>query len=785
MSDRITLSLLMRDSYKNEEERGGKSIEELGFKRLGDGEDADGSGFRAQAYINHNTKEIVLAIAGTNGNGLVEDILADVNFATNLAYHQQFYDSLKYANEINELANGDDSAYAGYKITTTGHSLGGGHAQILSHTYGWDGVTWDAPKASLIVQSLGYKAQLAEYNLNPQGVSSNFVNYAESGSVVSVLPPFYAEFIGREVEVNYTSDVSKLAVLFGYTGLGEIGALAGFFYHAGSQHAAKQSSHYFLEEQSLYEIDGWYHVGGTYNGWYSIEPNTQVGQNDWEGRASTEKADELDQIRTQRFEHNKHIDQFKLIVPDSESFLNGFNNNVAPQQNETPFELGTGFNSSQYGFDISTNFSYGNSEQEAETFGAEANSILNNGLLWSSGNASFSSVTANDGGYWTEVNAAISDGYQPGRGNLIDTTASQTVNSLWGSNFSDDAGSFNLTLGLSTAYLTNWSSDLAEIDPLILDLDGDGVELTPFGNGYIFFDMDNDGLQERTGWVGADDAILVHDINGDGKINDITETLSEYYGAGKGTGAVWSSSFAALQSLDTNQDGVVDAADYAFNKLRIWQDSNQNGETDEGELKSLNEAGIVEFSLINRVDGSFLGGNEIKTNGSYRKSDGEVYTLAAVNFIADPSGLIDSADGLGRRVEIEDGASTYLVATSDGETIDADERQVSNIVGGAGNDVLKGNAQNNWLVGSLGEDQIFGGGGEDYIIADAEDIAKSQDNIQGGSGFDIVQFIDDQGVVFNLPKSQVVMVIGNDHADVIISGSSEQSIINGGAGNDL
>ncbi len=450
----------------------------------------------------------------------------------------------------------------------------------------------------------------------------------------------------------------------------------------------------------------------------------------------------------------------------------------------------TNYDTTLYGFDIDTSFSYGNLGQETETFGFNFDSILNDGLLWSSGNASFTSVTANDSGFWVEMNAAISDSYQPGRSNLIDSTISQDFSDLWNSMLWEDELDLYDPLNLNdfsftSSYLSNRSTWLAEIDPLILDLDGDGIELTPFGDNYIFFDIDNDGHRERTGWMAPDDAMLVHDLNSDGKINDITEALSEYYGADRGTGAVWSSSFAALASLDSNHDGVINASDTAFSDLRIWQDINQNGETEDGELQSLTDAGITELSLNDTADGSFTGGNEVKSNSSYQRSDGTEQTLAAVNFIADPSGLTDTVDGSGRRVEVEDGAATYTVGSEQGESITATDKQVTNIIGGIGNDVLTGDDQNNWLVGSLGEDQLIGGGGHDYLVADAEDIANTQDNIQGGDGFDIVQFVGDEGVVFNLQQSQVEMAIGTDQADILASGSSDQSIINGGAGNDV
>ena len=58
--------------------------------------------------------------------------------------------------------------------------------------------------------------------------------------------------------------------------------------------------------------------------------------------------------------------------------------------------------------------------------------------------------------------------------------------------------------------------------PLVVDLDGDGVE-TKEENSQIYFDHDGNGFAESSGWVGQDDGLLVRDINGNGQIDDGTE----------------------------------------------------------------------------------------------------------------------------------------------------------------------------------------------------------------------------------------------------------------------
>ena len=73
---------------------------------------------------------------------------------------------------------------------------------------------------------------------------------------------------------------------------------------------------------------------------------------------------------------------------------------------------------------------------------------------------------------------------------------------------------------------------VAGADPLVLDLDGDGLELTTVSTSAPQFDMDGDGFAEYTGWVGADDGLLVLDKNKDGVINNIHELFG-------GNGPVW------------------------------------------------------------------------------------------------------------------------------------------------------------------------------------------------------------------------------------------------------
>lgn len=157
--------------------------------------------------------------------------------------------------------------------------------------------------------------------------------------------------------------------------------------------------------------------------------------------------------------------------------------------------------------------------------------------------------------------------------------------------------------------------------PIMLDLDGDGVETTAMGHG-AYFDHSADGFAEKTAWVGKDDGLLVRDLNGNGQIDSGRELFgSETLLA---NGEKVANGFAALAELDGNGDGVIDAQDAAFADLRVWKDANGNGRTDAGELLTLAQAGVqridVAYTDSKHVDAQ---GNAHKQVGSYTTVDGE------------------------------------------------------------------------------------------------------------------------------------------------------------------
>ena len=163
--------------------------------------------------------------------------------------------------------------------------------------------------------------------------------------------------------------------------------------------------------------------------------------------------------------------------------------------------------------------------------------------------------------------------------------------------------------------------------PLILDLKGDGIELTNHKDG-VNFDLNADGKTDRTAWTkkGSDDAFLVLDKDGNGQIDSGKELFGDQNGSENG--------FLELSKYDSNKDGKVDAKDEVYSKLQTWQDKDHDGKVDKGELKSLVDSNIKSISTGFKEETDETGklkedehGNTVGLVGEFEKTDGTKQTM--------------------------------------------------------------------------------------------------------------------------------------------------------------
>ena len=197
-------------------------------------------------------------------------------------------------------------------------------------------------------------------------------------------------------------------------------------------------------------------------------------------------------------------------------------------------------------------------------------------------------------------------------------------------------------MGVKDKLVSLFSTAEVTKSPLVVDLDGDGVETFGVSEG-VYFDHDGNGFAEKSGWVGKDDGILVRDINNNGTIDNGTELFGNNSVLSSGENAL--NGFEALKELDSNKDGVFNSSDEAWNTVKVWKDSNQNGIVDNSELLSLEQANIAGINLNYNeqelVDGN---GNTHAQTGTIIKTDGSSGTITDVWFDADTADTIDQAE---------------------------------------------------------------------------------------------------------------------------------------------
>jgi hypothetical protein len=147
--------------------------------------------------------------------------------------------------------------------------------------------------------------------------------------------------------------------------------------------------------------------------------------------------------------------------------------------------------------------------------------------------------------------------------------------------------------------------------PIVLDLNGDGAleasngQWKPhdYNNGSIVeFDINGDGFNELIEWVGKNDGLLVMYKEGE------EVTGKNLFGEAGG----FVDGYENLSAYDANNDNLLNGEE--IKNFSVWQDKNSNAKVDKGEVKSVTELGITEFSVTHKgLMSSFKQNNQTKT----------------------------------------------------------------------------------------------------------------------------------------------------------------------------
>ncbi|MBD3610292.1 MAG: hypothetical protein HUJ30_07055 [Gammaproteobacteria bacterium] len=147
-------------------------------------------------------------------------------------------------------------------------------------------------------------------------------------------------------------------------------------------------------------------------------------------------------------------------------------------------------------------------------------------------------------------------------------------------------------------------------DPLILDLDGDGIETSGVSNG-SHFDITGDGIKEQVSFVSGGDAFLAIDKNGNGIIDSGRELFGDQLGDANG--------FEALKHLDSNHDQIINALDTQWQQLRLFS-LNQDGSQ---QIRELSAENIQSIQLTYQQTAEEISESDvIAQTGNFTRDDG-------------------------------------------------------------------------------------------------------------------------------------------------------------------
>jgi hypothetical protein len=120
----------------------------------------------------------------------------------------------------------------------------------------------------------------------------------------------------------------------------------------------------------------------------------------------------------------------------------------------------------------------------------------------------------------------------------------------------------------------------------------------------VYFDHNGDGFRTKSGWVAPNTALLARGVTEGSRVISGNNLFGDNTIMKNGQRAA--NGFEALKDLDSNNDGIFDANDEAWDELYLWFDLNSNGRADAGELIPLRDSGIVSINLdyedINYID---------------------------------------------------------------------------------------------------------------------------------------------------------------------------------------
>lgn len=186
-------------------------------------------------------------------------------------------------------------------------------------------------------------------------------------------------------------------------------------------------------------------------------------------------------------------------------------------------------------------------------------------------------------------------------------------------------------------------------NPVLLDLDGNGLNLTELGDSTYYFNLGNDSFKHRTAWAGKGDGVLFVDADGDGKISARKEVVFTDWDPSADTDMQ-----ALRQVFDTNGNGLLDAGDAEWSKFKVMV-TNADGTTS---ARTLAELGIQSINLTtNETHYDYADGSSVDGETTFTRTNGTTGTAVTMKLAGEAAGFVTS------ETKTVDGAGVTTIVT--------------------------------------------------------------------------------------------------------------------------
>ncbi len=200
------------------------------------------------------------------------------------------------------------------------------------------------------------------------------------------------------------------------------------------------------------------------------------------------------------------------------------------------------------------------------------------------------------------------------------------INNYTNGSFTDYFGSMtgNNNYGSGSSWYDYSNPDFSYVppvfsftDPVVLNLAGAKVQTQNLTASSAYFDVQDIGVKDHTGWGTAGEGYLVYDPASTNTVVNEASLIAN---------------FAALQHLDTNHDNILSALDTTWASLKVWVDSAGNASFAAGSLKTMDQIGIASININATHVNQNQNNNTILDDSTFTWKTGGTGDIAGVDF---------------------------------------------------------------------------------------------------------------------------------------------------------